>query len=97
MGCYYYSSLNGSLFSRKSLTLKGANPSTVARATGLVLQQPEKLDLKIYPSLAGAIPVLFPGNREDFETLVRALTKRNEPQPLPPSMGRAVSFKGKTR
>ncbi len=68
-------------------TLKGICPSTIPEASGLVLQQPEKLNLKIYPSLAGAIPVLLPSNRADFETLVRALTKRNEPVPIPASMG----------
>lgn len=71
----------------RSVTLKGVAPSKIPKATGLVLQQPEKLDLKIYSSLAGAIPVLLTGNREDFETLLRALTKRNEPKPIPPSMG----------
>jgi hypothetical protein len=71
----------------RAVTLKGINPNTISEAIGLNFQQPEKLNLKIYPSLAGAIPVLLPGNREDFVTLVRALTKRNEPKPIPPSMG----------
>ena len=71
----------------RAVTLKGFNPNSVAAATGLVLQQPEKLDCQIYPSLAGEIPVLLPGNREDFVTLVQALTKRNEPLPIPNSMG----------
>jgi hypothetical protein len=71
----------------RAATLKGVNPNAIPEATGLVLQQPEKLDLKIYPSLAGAIPVLLAGNREDFVTLIRALTKRNEPKTIPDSMG----------
>ncbi|MEM7592235.1 MAG: hypothetical protein AAF383_12065 [Cyanobacteria bacterium P01_A01_bin.83] len=71
----------------RSVTLRGLDPSTIPEATGLVLQQPEQLKLKIHHSLAGAIPVLLPGNREDFETLMRALTKRNEPVPIPSSMG----------
>jgi hypothetical protein len=33
------------------------------------------------------VPVLIAPHRADFEALVRALTKRNEPVPLPPSMG----------
>jgi hypothetical protein len=74
----------------RAATLKGVNPNTIPEATGLVLQQPEKLDLKIYPSLAGAIPVLLAGNREDFITLIRALTKRNEPQTIPDSMGACI-------
>ena len=71
----------------RAVTLKGVEPNNLAEATGLVLQQSEKLGLKIYPSLAGAIPVLLTGNREDFESLLRALTKRNEPKSIPPSMG----------
>ncbi|WP_019503682.1 hypothetical protein [Pleurocapsa sp. PCC 7319] len=71
----------------RAATLRGADPHTIPEATGLKLKQPEKLDLKIYPSLAGAIPILLPGNREDFVTLVQALTKRNEPQAIPLSMG----------
>ena len=71
----------------RAVTLKGFNPDQILAATGLVLQQPEQLDCQIYPSLAGEIPVLLPGNREDFVTLVQALTKRNEPLPIPDSMG----------
>jgi hypothetical protein len=68
-------------------TRKGVAPDGMPEATGLVLKQPEQLQLKIHQSLAGAIPVLLPGNREDFVSLVRALTKRNEPIPIPASMG----------
>jgi hypothetical protein len=71
----------------RAATLKGVDPKTVPEATGLKLTQPEQLDLKIYPSLAGAIPVLLPGNRQDFVTLVQAIAKRNEPQTIPASMG----------
>jgi hypothetical protein len=71
----------------RAATLKGVNLDGICEATGLVLEHPEKLDLKIYQSLAGAIPVILPANREDFVSLVRSLTKRNEPQPLPASMG----------
>lgn len=71
----------------RAATLKGINPINPEEATGLVLQQPEKLSLTIYASLAGEIPVLRPGNREDFVSLVQALTKRNEPKDIPPSMG----------
>jgi hypothetical protein len=59
----------------------------MAEATGLVLKQPEKLQLIIHQSIAGAIPVLLTGNREDFVSLVQALTMRNEPKPIPASMG----------
>jgi hypothetical protein len=63
---------------------KGIEPN---QTTGLVLQQPEQLQLTIHDSLAGAIPVLLTKNREDFVSLVRAITKRNEPVEIPDSMG----------
>jgi hypothetical protein len=56
-------------------------------ATSLILQQPEQLQLMIHQSLAGAIPVLLTRNREDFVSLVQALTMRNEPLPVRASMG----------
>lgn len=71
----------------RTATIKGENPDIIPEATGLVLKEPEKLRLNIYQSLAGEIPVLLPSNREDFELLVRSLTKRNEPKPIPASMG----------
>jgi hypothetical protein len=66
---------------------KGVPVDGMTEATGLILTQPEKLQLIIHQSLAGAIPVLIAGNREDFVLLVQALTMRNEPKPVPTSMG----------
>jgi hypothetical protein len=60
------------------------------KATGLVFTAPEKLQIRLHQTLAGSIPVLMAGNREDFVTLVQALTKRNEPQPIPDSMGACI-------
>jgi hypothetical protein len=54
------------------------------------LQQPDQLTLFIHPSLAGAIPILVVNQREDFVALVQALTRRNEPQPVPDSMGACI-------
>lgn len=71
----------------RSATRKGVLVDGIAEATGLILNQPEKLQLMIHQSLAGAIPVLLTGDREDFVTLVQALTMRNEPLPVPASMG----------
>lgn len=56
-------------------------------ATGLVLAVPESLELRIHQSLAGKIPVLIAGCRGDFISLVQALIYRNEPHPIPDSMG----------
>ena len=56
-------------------------------AGDLPLQDPDGLRLFIHPTPAGAVPVLLAPHRADFEALVRALTKKNEPVPLPASMG----------
>lgn len=71
----------------RAATRRGLSTQGMAEATGLVLQQPEQLQLTIYQSLAGKIPVLLLENREDFVALVRSLSKRNEPMPIPASMG----------
>ncbi|MDZ7952370.1 DUF7005 family protein [Nostoc sp. DedQUE09] len=71
----------------RSATRKGASVDGMVEATGLILQQPEQLQLILHQSLAGVIPVLLTRNREDFVSLVQALTMRNEPKPVPASMG----------
>jgi hypothetical protein len=71
----------------RAATRRGISTKGMAEASGLVLQQPERLQLIIHQSLAGKIPVLLVENREDFVTLVRSLAKRNEPIPIPASMG----------
>ena len=68
-------------------TRRGISVDGMAEATGLVLRQPEKLQLMVHQSLAGAIPVLLTGNREDFVSLVQAIAMHNEPKPVPASMG----------
>ncbi|WP_019503876.1 hypothetical protein [Pleurocapsa sp. PCC 7319] len=70
--------------SYRGATLKGIEPNLT---NGLILQKPEELQLTIHQSLAGKIPVLLTTNREDFVSLVRAITKRNEPVAIPDSMG----------
>jgi hypothetical protein len=74
----------------QAATRKGASVTDRPEATGLVLQQPEQLQLIVHQSLAGPIPVLIAGTREDFVSLVRALTMRNEPKPIPDSMGACI-------
>lgn len=54
---------------------------------GLTLRRPAELELTVHPTLAGRIPVVVASAREDFVTLVRAFTCRNEPVPVPDSMG----------
>ncbi|MBD2533468.1 hypothetical protein H6G97_29470 [Nostoc flagelliforme FACHB-838] len=68
-------------------TRKGVSADDMVEATGLILQQPEQLQLILHQSFVGVIPVLLASNREDFVSLVQALTMRNEPKPVPDSMG----------
>jgi hypothetical protein len=68
-------------------TKQGLDVSGQEGATGLVLEEPEGLQLHIYQSVAGAVPVLIAATRVDFCALVQALVKRNEPAPIPDSMG----------
>ena len=71
----------------RAATLRGAPTEEMAEACGLELAAPDDLRLSVYPSPAGPIPVLDPGDRADFVNLVRALTLKNEPAPVPESMG----------
>ena len=54
---------------------------------GLVLEQPEALELTVTRTAAGGVPVLVAGDRRDFILLVQALTGRNEPIDVPDAMG----------
>ncbi|WDD36990.1 hypothetical protein PQG02_34785 (plasmid) [Nostoc sp. UHCC 0926] len=68
-------------------TRKGVSVDGMVEATGLILEQPQQLQLILHQSFVGVIPVLLTRNREDFVSLVQALTMRNEPKPVPASMG----------
>jgi hypothetical protein len=74
----------------RAATRKGKPMHDMLIATGLVFTAPEKLQIQFHQTLAGSIPVIVAGNRADFVTLVQALTKRNEPQPVPDSMGACI-------
>lgn len=74
----------------RAATRKGEPTDRMPEATGLVLQQPDLLELQIHQSLAGAIPILVVRNRSDFVALVQAFAMRNEPQPIPDSMGACI-------
>jgi hypothetical protein len=47
---------------------------------GLAFARPEALRVFIHPTAAGRVPVIVAGAREDFVSLVQALTCRNEPR-----------------
>jgi hypothetical protein len=56
-------------------------------APGLVLHRPDTLELTVPATMAGGVPVLVTGDRDDFVLLVQALTGRNEPIDVPDAMG----------
>jgi hypothetical protein len=51
------------------------------------LRMPELLHVELLCTAAGRLPVIRTSCRADFVYLVQALTHRNEPVPIPPSMG----------
>ena len=53
----------------------------------LELHRPGELRIEMHPTPAGRLPVVVTPHRGDFELLVQALTKRNEPVHVPPSIG----------
>lgn len=56
----------------------------------LELAEPNALSLEIHATTAGCVPILRVGNRRDFVTLVQAFSCRNEPDPIPSSMGACI-------
>jgi hypothetical protein len=71
----------------RKATRQGIAPGTTS---GLVLEDPQGVDLTISETIAGRVPVITSRSRADFETLVRAFSARNEPVPVPPSMGACI-------
>lgn len=70
--------------SYRAATLRGAPPPP---SDGVPFVDPAGITLAIHATPAGAVPVVVARHRADFETLVRALASRNEPVPVPASMG----------
>jgi hypothetical protein len=56
----------------------------------LPLRHPDGLVIMIAPTAAGHIATIVSDNRDDFESLVRALTRRNEPEAIPKAIGAAM-------
>jgi hypothetical protein len=67
-------------------TTKGAGFGA-DNAPGVKLEAPDKCCIAVHATPAGRIPLIIAEARGDFETLVRALARRNEPVSIPPSMG----------
>lgn len=60
-------------------------PVDLSAAEGLVLEEPAKVRVDVYKGVMGYTPILQTRNRADFEKLVQALAKRNEPTFIPRS------------
>lgn len=71
----------------RAATRRGIPPDSFPEATGLALEHPERIELVLYPSPAGRIPLLIARGRAEFAALVQALARRNEPVPVPDSQG----------
>ena len=71
-------------------TRRGELPAGGSVDGGLALERPDELRLLVHPTAAGRIPVLVTACRADFVSLVRALTLRNEPAPVPDAMGACI-------
>ncbi len=71
----------------RAATRRGAVPFFLSGATGVEFVDPLGLDIRVHDSPAGGVPVVIAEERRDFELLVQALSKKNEPWPVPPSMG----------
>ncbi|MBN2012445.1 hypothetical protein JW960_24160 [candidate division KSB1 bacterium] len=54
---------------------------------GLFLKKWDRLQLRIHQSIGGSIPVFITTDRTDFESLIQAFLFKNEPKPVPKSMG----------
>lgn len=73
----------------RAATRRGEFPAGAVDG-GLALRAPEALRLEIHESIGGPVPVLVAPERADFVALVQALTARNEPEPVPASMGACI-------
>ncbi|HOT74862.1 MAG TPA: hypothetical protein PK467_03690, partial [Candidatus Wallbacteria bacterium] len=59
----------------------------ISANAGLKIEAEDSIGLLIHKTPAGSIPVITVRNRNDFETLYRALAFKNEPEPVPASTG----------
>lgn len=74
----------------RGVVLRGEPADECALATGLPLRRPQAIRVFLQPTPGGTIPVVVLPERRDFEDVVRAVTMRNEPEPIPASMGAAI-------
>lgn len=69
---------------------RGGQDVSGSDAVGVILEQPDALRLLLHQTAAGTIPVIVAQGRHDFEALVQAFAKKNEPEPIPASMGACI-------
>lgn len=66
--------------------LKGKNV-TVKRESTLNLIEPEGIEINIFESIAGKVPVIKVSNNQDFKQIIQSLLYKNNPVSVPDSMG----------
>ena len=71
-------------------TRKGLRNASDEFAPGLVLAEPDGLDLQTHATIAGRVPILVAADRRDFISLVQAFSERNEPADVPAAMGACI-------
>ena len=71
----------------RDATLRGVPVETLPEATGLELAHPEAVEVVLHSSPAGRIPLLIARRRPEFVALIQALTRKNEPEPVPGAQG----------
>ncbi len=71
----------------RAATRRGLAPGSGLRVP---LRRPDAIELSIHATPAGRVPILIAADRDDFAALVRAFSCRNEPDPIPSSMGACI-------
>lgn len=76
----------------KDAVLKGKT-NDIKLAHYLELEDSKNISLEVHESVGGKVPVLLVPNKEDFVKILQALIHKNNPTPIPSSMG-AVLLNG---
>ena len=71
----------------QAATRRGVPVEDLPEATGLEIEHPERIEVVLHASPAGRIPLLIARGRAELTSLIQALTKKNEPVPIPASQG----------
>lgn len=74
----------------RAATRRGVAVDGLPSASGLDLPVPAALELELYPSAAGRVPILTVRDRATFVVVLQALVGRNEPVPIGDSQGAAM-------